>query len=105
MKNARIYEVMMSVAGHLADASHEIEMLARELPLDEPAADKLELSIDDLELSIRTSNCLRANGIRTLRDLASNTEAQIKSIRHLGARSMRELREVMSNAELEWRTP
>jgi len=53
----------------------------------------LEASIDSLELSIRSMNCLKNANIRTLRDLVSRSEKQMVEIRNFGEKSLKEVRE------------
>jgi DNA-directed RNA polymerase subunit alpha len=53
----------------------------------------LEASIDSLDLSIRSMNCLKNANIRTLRDLVSRSEKQMVEIRNFGEKSLKEVRE------------
>ncbi len=53
----------------------------------------LDASIDSLELSIRSMNCLKNANIRTLRDLVSRSEKQMVEIRNFGEKSLKEVRE------------
>ncbi len=61
----------------------------------EPAAvdGVLLRSIKDLELSIRSENCLLRGGIQTIGDLMSRTKAELLKIRNLGKISLREIEE------------
>ena len=61
----------------------------------EPAAvDGVMLrSIKDLELSIRSENCLLRGGVQTIGDLMSRTRAELLKIRNLGKISLREIEE------------
>ncbi len=53
----------------------------------------LDASIDSLELSIRSMNCLKNANIRTLRDLVSRNEKHMVEIRNFGEKSLKEVRE------------
>jgi DNA-directed RNA polymerase subunit alpha len=53
----------------------------------------LDQSIESLELSIRSMNCLKNANIRTLRDLVARSERQMVEIRNFGEKSLREVRE------------
>lgn len=57
---------------------------------------KLELSIEELELSQRPSNCLKRAGITTIGELQEHTEAQLKQIRNMGDKSVKEVKEAMA---------
>lgn len=53
----------------------------------------LDSSIDTLELSIRSMNCLKNANIRTLRDLVARGEKEMVEIRNFGEKSLKEVRE------------
>ena len=53
----------------------------------------LDSSIDTLELSIRSMNCLKNAKIRTLRDLVARGEKEMVEIRNFGEKSLKEVRE------------
>ena len=60
----------------------------------EPEEDSiLDQSIDSLELSIRSMNCLKNANIRTLRDLVARSEKEMTEIRNFGEKSLKEVRE------------
>lgn len=44
----------------------------------------LEMSIEDLELSVRSFNCLKRAGISTVEDLTNKSEADMMKVRNLG---------------------
>ena len=48
----------------------------------------LEMSIEDLELSVRSFNCLKRAGISTVEDLANKTESDMMKVRNLGKKSL-----------------
>ena len=51
----------------------------------------LEMSIEDLELSVRSFNCLKRAGIATVEDLANKSEADMMKVRNLGKKSLDEV--------------
>ena len=51
----------------------------------------LEMSIEDLELSVRSFNCLKRAGISTVEDLANKTESDMMKVRNLGKKSLDEV--------------
>lgn len=53
--------------------------------------DKLNESVEILDLSLRASNCLRRADIKTLGELLNRTESQLLSIRNLGKKSFKEI--------------
>ena len=51
----------------------------------------LETSIEELELSVRSFNCLKRAGISTVEDLTNKTEAEMMKVRNLGKKSLDEV--------------
>ena len=51
----------------------------------------LEKSIEELELSVRSFNCLKRAGIATVEDLTNKTEADMMKVRNLGKKSLDEV--------------
>jgi DNA-directed RNA polymerase subunit alpha len=55
-------------------------------------AAKLDMSLRDLELSVRANNCLESVKIQTVRELVSLTEAELLKVRSFGKTSLREIK-------------
>lgn len=53
---------------------------------------KLEMTIEELELSVRSFNCLKRAGINTVADLISRSEDEMMKVRNLGRKSFEEVR-------------
>ncbi len=51
----------------------------------------LELTIEELDLSVRSFNCLKRAGINTVEDLISKTEDEMMKVRNLGRKSLEEV--------------
>ena len=64
---------------------------------------KLETSIDDLALSVRSYNCLKRAGIATLGDLTEKSEMEMMKIRNLGKKSLKEVIEKIKDMGLKFR--
>lgn len=52
----------------------------------------LEMTIEELDLSVRSYNCLKRAGINTVQELANKTEAEMIKVRNLGRKSLDEVR-------------
>lgn len=65
--------------------------------VDEQLAAKLAMPIESLELTVRSSNCLEANNIQTVGQLAKMTEADLLKIRSFGKTSLREVRRKLAD--------
>ena len=50
-----------------------------------------EMTIEELDLSVRSFNCLKRAGINTVEDLASKTEEEMMKVRNLGRKSLEEV--------------
>lgn len=55
----------------------------------------LRLSVDELELSVRSHNCLRSANIKTLADLVRRSESELLKFRNFGRKSLAELSEIV----------
>jgi DNA-directed RNA polymerase subunit alpha len=64
----------------------------RETPLDAELERKLGMSLAELELSVRATNCLESEGITTVRDLVSRNEEQLLQVRNFGETTLKEVR-------------
>jgi DNA-directed RNA polymerase subunit alpha len=62
--------------------------------------EKLEGSVEELELSVRSSNCLRQAEIRTIGDLVQKTEAEMLKYRNFGRKSLKEIQDVLTDMRL-----
>ncbi|MCX6141438.1 MAG: DNA-directed RNA polymerase subunit alpha, partial [Candidatus Kapabacteria bacterium] len=59
-------------------------------------------SVDELELSVRAHNCLKAASIRTLADLVSLQESDLLKFRNFGRKSLSELADVVVQNGLQF---
>src|SRR4249920_1900257 len=64
-----------------------------ELP--ENLAEYLNKSVDELELSVRSANCLKNAGIRTIRDLVRRSERDMLETKNFGRKSLNEIRDIL----------
>lgn len=91
----KLFQIMDSNAGD--DINDEPEIIARES--DEDIAmtmDKnLAKPIEELELSVRSTNCLKRAGIHIVADLADKTEEEMMKVRNLGRKSFEEIKNTM----------
>ena len=72
-----------------------VENMAEKAILVEPQADSkvkvLEMSVEDLDLSVRSYNCLKRANIHTVDDLTRRTEYDMLKVRNLGKKSLEEV--------------
>jgi DNA-directed RNA polymerase subunit alpha len=60
----------------------------------------LATTIDELELSVRSFNCLKRAGINTVADLCDKTEDDMMKVRNLGRKSLEEVHEKLNKLGL-----
>jgi len=88
---------------NLTDETDDMEILVRK---DESPKDRvLSMSIDELELSVRSYNCLKRAGINTVEELTRKTEADMLKVRNLGKKSLQEVKEKLAALGLSLRQP
>ena len=63
----------------------------------QPASNEhLEKSVEELELSVRSYNCLRNAEIRTIRELVQKTEVEMLKTKNFGRKSLNEIKEILT---------
>jgi DNA-directed RNA polymerase subunit alpha len=76
-------------------AGESSEDVKSETVSDEPADNKnktMEMTIEDLDLSVRSYNCLKRAGIHTVAELAQKSEEDMMKVRNLGRKSLEEVK-------------
>jgi len=95
---ARILTEHFNLFVDLSDSAKSAEiMIEREEGLKEKM---LEMSIEELDLSVRSYNCLKRAGINTVEDLANKTEEDMMKVRNLGRKSLEEVLNKMTDLGL-----
>jgi len=81
-----------------------VDRVAEEIPeeeaVDEELAEKLKIPVQELELSVRASNCLESAKVETVGRLVEMTEADLLKIRSFGKTSLREIRRKLADIGL-----
>ncbi len=70
---------------------------------DQPASsvnEHLDKSVEELELSVRSYNCLKNANIRTLRELVQKTEGEMLKTKNFGRKSLNEIKEILAGMGL-----
>lgn len=99
-KEAMLYAANI-LRGHL-DVFMNLGQIPEEMEEDEAMSpeeanmyDKLRLPISELELSVRSSNCLRETNIKTIADLVKRSESELLGLRNFGKKSLTEVKELI----------
>ena len=83
-----------TVAGQIAEAA------SQEQAMDEELTKKLSMPIQELELSVRASNCLDSEKVQTVGQLVKMTDADLLKIRSFGKTSLREVKRKLADIGL-----
>lgn len=78
--------------GQLPEEEVEEEEISEE---EEAVYEKLRLPISELELSVRSANCLKDANIKTISDLVRKTESELLSFRNFGKKSLTEINDLL----------
>jgi DNA-directed RNA polymerase subunit alpha len=97
----------MLLRDHLGIFTHAEESLREDSGPSQPeelsGLDKLlSKSIDELDLSVRSANCLKNANIYTLRDLVRKTDREMLETKNFGRKSLEELQEVLTKLGLHF---
>lgn len=63
----------------------------------------LEMTIEELDLSVRSYNCLKRAGINTVKELTDRTEADMMKVRNLGQKSLEEIKLKLNDLGVSFR--
>ncbi len=87
------------------DLSEELEDSTGMMIEPEPEAKekKFEMTIEEMDLSVRSFNCLKRNGVNTVEDLISMTAEEMMKFRNLGTKSLEEVLSKLKDLGLELR--
>jgi DNA-directed RNA polymerase subunit alpha len=62
--------------------------------------ENLDKSVEELELSVRSYNCLKNANIRTIRELVQKSEGEMLKTKNFGRKSLNEIKEILSGMGL-----
>lgn len=86
---AKVMNEHLSLFIDLSEATKNTEIMVEK---EESKKEKvLEMTIEELDLSVRSYNCLKRSGISTVEDLANRTEEDMMKVRNLGKKSLEEV--------------
>jgi DNA-directed RNA polymerase subunit alpha len=86
---AKIIQEHISMFMNLSDIASGFGILVA--PPTDPLPKILEMSIEEMDLSVRSYNCLKRAGIHTIEDLTKKTEENMLKVRNLGKKSLDEV--------------
>ncbi len=98
---ARILNEHLSLFTSLTGDMDQVEIMVEK---DENERDRLmEMTIEELDLSVRSYNCLKRAGINTVAELTSKTDEEMIKVRNLGKKSLEEVKQKLGAIGLSLR--
>ncbi|NLM25766.1 MAG: DNA-directed RNA polymerase subunit alpha [Firmicutes bacterium] len=98
---AKILVEHLKLFTDLTEDAGNVEIMVEK---EEEAIDRLmEMTVEELDLSVRSYNCLKRAGINTLEELTRKTEEDIMKVRNLGKKSLQEIKEKLAALGLSLR--
>ncbi|WP_225046485.1 DNA-directed RNA polymerase subunit alpha [Lacticaseibacillus kribbianus] len=95
---AKIMTEHLDIFVNLTDEAKNAEIMVEK---EETHKEKmLEMTIEELDLSVRSYNCLKRAGINTVQELTNKTEADMMKVRNLGRKSLEEVKNKLSDLGL-----
>ena len=96
---AKVLSEHLNLFIDLSENAKDIDVI---VPRDEDGPSKaLEMNIDELELSVRSYNCLKRAGINTVEELCNRTPEDMMKVRNLGRKSLEEVLAKLKELGLE----
>ena len=82
----------------LTDRVNDVEIMIEKE--EEPKGKALEMTVEELDLSVRSYNCLKRAGINTVEELTQKTEEDMMKVRNLGKKSLEEVQKKLAELGL-----
>jgi DNA-directed RNA polymerase subunit alpha len=101
---AKLIRDHLNIFISLEDASESPDMQAEQQRAG-ALNENLDKSVEELELSVRSYNCLKNANIRTIRELVQKTEAEMLKTKNFGRKSLNEIKEVLHGMGLRLGMP
>ncbi|MBD3948943.1 DNA-directed RNA polymerase subunit alpha [Tuanshanicoccus lijuaniae] len=98
---AKILTEHLNIFVNLNDEARHTEIMVEK---EEAEKEKmLVMTIEELDLSVRSYNCLKRAGINTIQELTNKSEAEMIKVRNLGRKSLEEVKQKLENLDLSLR--
>ena len=96
---AKIMTEHLNIFVNLTEEARDAEIMVEK---EETQKEKmLEMTIEELDLSVRSYNCLKRAGINTVQELTNKTEGEMMKVRNLGRKSLEEVKFKLAELDLE----
>jgi DNA-directed RNA polymerase subunit alpha len=98
--SAKLIRDHLNIFINLEDVAEQGSDLAVEQPRSGSFNEHLDKSVEELELSVRSYNCLKNANIRTIRELVQKTEPEMLKTKNFGRKSLNEIKEILHSMGL-----
>ena len=92
---AKLVRDHLNIFINLEDLGEQAADATAAEPRSGAANENLDKSVEELELSVRSYNCLKNANIRTIRELVQKTEADMLKTKNFGRKSLNEIKEIL----------
>ena len=100
---ARVLEEHLDLFLNLNEEINEVDIMIEKE--EEEKNEILDTTIEELDLSVRSSNCLKRAGLDTVEELVNTTEEDLMQIRNLGKKSLQEIKAKLAELDLTLKQP
>jgi len=99
---AKVFTEHLNIFVALTDDAKNAEIMVEK---EEDQKEKvMEMTIEELDLSVRSYNCLKRAGINTVQELSTKTEEDMMKVRNLGRKSLDEVKSKLAELDLSLRS-
>lgn len=99
---AKVFTEHLNIFVGLTEEAQKVEIMVEK---EEDQKEKvLEMTIEELDLSVRSYNCLKRAGINTVQELSTKSEEDMMKVRNLGRKSLDEIKLKLDDLGLELRS-
>ncbi|MEP7308484.1 MAG: DNA-directed RNA polymerase subunit alpha [Acidobacteriota bacterium] len=92
---AKLIRDHLNIFINLEESGEALTDAASDQPRAGISNENLDKSVEELELSVRSYNCLKNANIRTIRELVQKTEAEMLKTKNFGRKSLNEIKEIL----------
>ncbi|PYQ95168.1 MAG: DNA-directed RNA polymerase subunit alpha [Acidobacteria bacterium] len=92
---AKLIRDHLNIFINLEEGAEQQAEAAADQPHAGASNENLDKSVEELELSVRSYNCLKNANIRTIRELVQKTEAEMLKTKNFGRKSLNEIKEIL----------
>jgi len=97
---AKLIRDHLNIFINLEEGAEQMSESSSDAPRAGASNENLDKSVEELELSVRSYNCLKNANIRTIRELVQKTEAEMLKTKNFGRKSLNEIKEILTTMGL-----